>query len=94
MVIPVYSGIELDVPVALYLNDVEVDRSIVQSDTQSLLPYIDAADLPRGDSQRQAVFLQITVEDRGSQFVLFQQVQEVHDRGVFRYRTLKAERAN
>jgi len=51
VVIPIYFGIELDVPVVLYLNDVEVDRDIVQSDTQSLFLYIDAADLPRGDSQ-------------------------------------------
>jgi hypothetical protein len=37
-------------------------------------------------AQRQAFFLQITADDRRGQLMLFQQVLEVHDRGVFRYR--------
>ncbi|SOQ06754.1 hypothetical protein CFBP1573P_01535 [Pseudomonas syringae pv. persicae] len=41
-------------------------------------------------AQGQAFLLQITVddrEDRWGQLMRFQQVPEVHDRGVFRYRS-------
>ena len=37
-------------------------------------------------AQRQAFLLHITVDDRRGQLMLFQQVPEVHDRSVFRYR--------
>ena len=50
VVVPVYYGIETGQDVVLYLNDNIVDTRVVIDENQSLLTYIPARELPRGDS--------------------------------------------
>ncbi|MET3714234.1 hypothetical protein [Pseudomonas sp. PvP001] len=50
VVVPVYYGIETGQDVVLYLNDNPVDTRVVIDENQSLLTYIPARELPRGDS--------------------------------------------
>jgi len=67
VVVPVYYGIETGQTVVLYLNDNPVDTRVVIDETQALLTYIPARELPRGDSDNTVHYRAFTGSDSATE---------------------------